>query len=226
MSSRDIELSKNLSIVQNMISGVKSTHKAKDITLVAVSKTKPLEDIQYLQKYHNIFGENYAQEFAEKFEKIEKKPEFHFIGALQSNKASLVVGKAELIHSVDRLSLAKEIDKSAKKLDIVQKILIQLNLTGETTKSGITENEIEMFLDSLRDLKNISVVGLMTMPFFTDDGELVRPYFRRLREIRDDLKQKGFSLNHLSMGMSGDFIVAIEEGATIVRVGSLIFGER
>ncbi len=224
--NRELELSKNLSAVLNMISGVKSTYKAKNIMLVAVSKTKPLEDIKYLQKYHNTFGENYAQEFAEKWESIDIKPDFHFIGALQSNKANLVVEKATLIHSIDRLSLAKEIDKIAKKNNIVQNILVQLNLTGETTKSGITENQIELFLEDLKTFKNISVIGLMTMPFFTDDGELVRPYFKKLREIRDSLNEKGYSLEHLSMGMSGDFIVAIEEGATIVRVGSLIFGER
>jgi len=214
--------------IKEKINFVKSDNRAKEVTLVAVSKRKPLSDIELMMELnHTVFGENYAQELVEKFNNIKNKPEFHFIGALQSKKVKMIIDKVTLIHSVDRVKLAKVIDKEAQSINKIQNILIQLNLTGEDTKAGIKEDELYPFLKEIEDLKNIKVVGLMTMPFFTDDNELLRPYFKKLRELRDRLNLDGYSeIKELSMGMSSDFPIAIEEGATIVRVGSAIFGAR
>ncbi len=224
---RDKELFHNLLKIKDDINFIKSPFKCDNIITIAVSKTKPLSDIEILVKLnHSVFGENYAQELAEKYDLLKEKPSFHFIGALQSNKVAQIIDKVDLIHSVDRISLAKEIDRCAGKINKKQDVLIQLNLTKEETKSGIDENNVEDFLNEIKDFQNIKVIGLMTMPFFSQDNEEVRPFFKQLRETRDYLNSKGFNLHHLSMGMSGDYKVAIEEGATIIRVGSSIFGSR
>ena len=219
----------NLLEIKEKINFIKSEHKAPKITLVAVSKKKPLSDIELLFKLnHNDFGENYAQELKEKYENLKgEKPNFHFIGPLQSNKVHLIIDKVKLIHSVDREKLVKTINNEAKKINKVQDILIQLNLTGENTKSGIKEEELFTFVKNLQNYKNISPVGLMTMPYFTENLEEIRPYFTKLRKLRDILNKEGFvTIKELSMGMSNDYTVAIEEGATIIRVGTAIFGKR
>lgn len=200
------------------------------VRLVAVSKTKPAALIEEAAAAgQNLFGENYVQEFIDKREAIKSPVEWHFIGALQTNKVKYLPGKVQLIHSVDRLSLAREIDRQWARIDAVADILIQLNLGMETTKAGTEEAELEALVRAAAALPQLRIRGLMALPPYLDDPEEVRPYFRRLSELSaaiDALRIPGVSMAELSMGMSHDFEVAIEEGATLVRVGSAIFGER
>lgn len=200
------------------------------VRLVAVSKTKPAALIEEAAGAgQNLFGENYVQEFLDKREAIKSPVEWHFIGALQTNKVKYLPGKVQLIHSVDRLSLAREIDRQWARIDAVADILIQLNLGMETTKAGTEEAELEALVRAAAALPRLRIRGLMALPPYLDDPEEVRPYFRRLSELAtaiDALRIPGVTMAELSMGMSHDFEVAIEEGATLVRVGSAIFGER
>ena len=201
-----------------------------DIQLVAVSKTVSAATIQQaINAGVTILGENYLQEARKKIEEIGHAVRWDFIGHLQSNKAKHVVDLFDIIQSVDRLSLAQEINRLAKKKGGTLKILLQVNISGEEAKSGIDPSEVAALLRETITLPNLSVQGLMTMPPYFDDPEKARPYFIALRELRDTLKKEHGEypgLKELSMGMSADFEIAIEEGATIVRVGTAIFGER
>ncbi len=202
-----------------------------DIKLVAVTKRVETQRIeQALALGIDTFGENYAQEFRDKCkvlsEQIDKEIEWHFIGQLQKNKVKYLVGKVEMIHSLDSLSVAKEINKRAESLEIKVPVLIEVDTGREESKGGVTPAGLKDFLNELKELSSIEVQGLMTMPPYFDNIEMARPYFIRLRELRDELLFSFPNLKQLSMGMSGDFEVAIEEGATIIRVGSAIFGER
>ena len=202
-----------------------------EIKLVAVTKRVEPERIeQALALGIDTFGENYAQEFRDKSkilaEQVDDQINWHFIGQLQKNKVKYIVGKVELIHSLDSLSVAKEINKRAEDLEITVPVLIEVDTGGEESKGGITPAQLESLLNELSGLSSVEVRGLMTMPPYFDNAEMARSYFIRLREIRDDLLPLFPKLKELSMGMSGDFEVAIEEGATIIRVGSAIFGER
>lgn len=204
---------------------------SQKITLVAVSKTKPATQIEEALALGLCdFGENYVQELEEKIKQVSSPQlHWHFIGHLQSNKAKNIVGKVFLIHGLDSLKLAKEIEKECLKKGIVQKALVQINLSKEESKGGISENEIEDFLKSLNEFEQLEIVGLMTLPPPTENPEESRPYFKKLREIKDALNSKKIyrsELTELSMGMTQDFEVAIEEGATIIRVGTAIFGSR
>lgn len=175
------------------------------------------------------FGENYVQEFLEKKRTLATALRWHFIGHLQRRKAKDVVGEAVLIHSLDSYPLAYEINKEAAKRNLVQNCLLQVNVGGEASKSGVRPDEAPGLLRELSGLKNVSVIGLMTLPPFFENPEAVRPFFRQLRELRDSLNAQGgyrFPLKELSMGMSHDYRAAIEEGATMVRIGTAIFGER
>ena len=206
------------------------------IRLVAVTKTVPAHRIiEAVAAGANIFGENYVQEAREKILELSKLPvSWHFIGTLQSNKAKYVVKLFDLIHSVDSVKLAMEIDKQARKISKIQKILIQINVAGEIQKSGIFPEQALDMLKDISSFENISVKGLMTMPPYFYNPEKVRPFFKQLRELRDRLQKEVVQLDYsgdillddLSMGMTGDFEVAIEEGATFVRIGTAIFGER
>ena len=201
------------------------------IRLVAVSKTVPAETVKTaIEAGAKILGENYVQEAREKFDALVHYPvSWHFIGHLQSNKAKYAVRLFDLIHSVDSLKLARALDKEAKKVDKIQPILIQVNISGEETKSGISATEVPGLILEVSQLENLSLEGLMTMPPYFYQPEKVRPYFAALRELRDRLKDQpipNVSMDELSMGMTGDFEVAIEEGATLVRIGTAIFGER
>ncbi len=207
----------------------------RSVHLVAVSKTVPADRVkEAIDAGVDILGENYIQEAREKISKLSgNSVSWHFIGHLQSNKAKYAVRLFDLIHSVDSVKLAREIDKQAKKIDKVQKILIQVNIAGENQKSGVKSVEIPNLLKEASSLGNVSVRGMMTMPPFFDDPERARPFFRQLREMRNLLQErlvserdKSISLHELSMGMTGDFVAAIEEGATLVRIGTAIFGER
>ncbi len=201
-----------------------------DVRLVAVSKTRPATDVSAaFRAGQRIFGENYVQELNEKVVRVAEPVEWHFIGHLQSNKVRQIAGKVALIHSVDRLSLAGEIDRQWGKLEKVCDVLVQVNIAGEATKSGTTgEGALRLVRDIAR-LPNLRVRGLMTMPPFFDDPEAARPYFRELKRLAGLIAGEdvpGVEMKELSMGMSGDFEAAIQEGATLVRVGTAIFGER
>lgn len=198
------------------------------VKLVAVSKTVDLERIKEARDAGQItFGENYLQEARGKIEVLGKAAIWHFIGHLQSNKAKAAVALFELIHGVDSLKLARALDAAAAQAGKVQDILIQVNLGGEETKSGASPEAAPALLREIARLPRLRVAGLMTMPPWFTDPEAVRPYFRGLRELRERLLQLEICpLPELSMGMSGDFEAAIEEGATLVRIGTAIFGRR
>jgi len=200
------------------------------VRLVAVSKTQPAEAIRAASEAGQlIFGENYVQELQEKTAQVPAQVEWHFIGSLQTNKVKYVVGLVSLIHSVDRLSLAREINRQWGKNGKTCDILLQVNISGEETKSGTTAEGVIELARQAAALPYLRIRGLMTMPPFYDDPELARPYFRELRRLSDVIEAHnipGVAMEELSMGMSGDFEVAIEEGATLVRVGTAVFGER
>lgn len=201
----------------------------KQVTLVAVSKTKPVEDILALYDLgQRDFGENYVQELVEKEKQLPKDIRWHFIGHLQSNKAKLLVGFVHLVHGVDSLKLLKEIDKQSAKLNIVTHCLLQVHIAQETTKFGLNENELADLLLLLQKepIQHVQVDGLMGMASFTDDAQQLRYEFRQLVTLRQKFGRPGFPLSTLSMGMTADHTIAIEEGSTMVRIGSMIFGER
>jgi len=200
------------------------------VRLVAVSKTRPAADvIAAFQAGQTLFGENYVQELSAKAGLVQEPVEWHFIGHLQSNKVKYVAGLVSLIHSVDRLSLAEEISRQWGRLGKDCGVLVQVNISGEATKSGTTEEGALQLVRDISALPNLAVQGLMTMPPFFDDPEAARPYFRELRRLAGVVAAEGIpgvEMRELSMGMSGDFEAAIQEGATLVRVGTAIFGER
>jgi len=200
------------------------------VRLVAVSKTRPPEDIvEACRAGQAIFGENYVQELTSKAAGIAEPLEWHFIGHLQSNKVKYLAGLVSLVHSVDRLSLAEEISRQWGRLGRNCDVLVQVNIAGEATKSGTTEAEALQLVRDIALLSNVRVRGLMTMPPFFDDPEGARPYFAELKRLSDLIAASaipGVEMEELSMGMSGDFEAAIQEGATLVRVGTAIFGER
>lgn len=200
------------------------------VRLVAVSKTHPviLVDVTARSGQH-LFGENYVQELTAKAAEVTEPVEWHFIGHLQSNKVKQIAGLVSMIHSVDRLSLAQEIDRQWGKLGRSCDILVQVNIAREASKSGTGSDELFCLIREIARLSHVRIRGLMTMPPFFDDPEGTRPYFRQLKRFADEVSALGIAgvaMDELSMGMSGDFEVAIEEGATLVRVGSAIFGER
>ena len=194
-----------------------------EVRLVAVSKTVGADAVREAHEAgQRIFGESKVQEAQKKAGELgELNIKWHMVGHLQRNKARHAVGLFELIHSVDSVALLEEIDKQAAKKNIVQSVLLQVKLADEDTKSGAGERELEGLVSRAGGLKNIKVEGLMTIPPFYDEPEGARPYFKRLRELNEK-----YGFQELSMGMTGDFEVAIEEGATLVRVGTAIFGER
>ncbi len=200
------------------------------VRLLAVSKKKPAQAIKdAYDAGQKLFGESYVQEFSQKSAEIELPIEWHFIGGLQSNKVKYLRGKTALIHSVDRYSLAKEISSQWAKIGKTADILLQFNLGGEATKSGADEADGLELAQRICALPNLQVRGLMTLPPYCEDPEEVRPYFRRLRQLGEKLAAADLPnllIEELSMGMSHDFRVAIEEGATLVRVGTAIFGAR
>lgn len=185
---------------------------------------------QAIEEGVTILGENYIQESREKIDALSTyDASWHFIGHLQSNKAKYAVRMFDLIHTVDSLKLAKELNKQAQKIGKQQDILLQVNIGMESTKSGIHENETVTLVKEISVLENVSIKGLMTMPPFFDQPEKSRPFFAALRELKDRIVNANIpnsSMDELSMGMSGDYTVAVEEGATLVRIGTAIFGER
>lgn len=199
--------------------------RLSNITLVAVSKTKPIEDILELYNLgHRDFGENYVQELAEKAEKLPNDIRWHFIGHLQSNKVKLITPFIYLIHGVDSLKLLKEIDKQAEKNKRVIDCLLQVHIAQEETKFGF--DEIELLNLDLKQYLNVRIKGLMGMASFTENINKIRTEFKHLKIIYDKLSAIIPQLSILSMGMSSDYKIAIEEGSNMVRIGSLLFGER
>ncbi|AFK01799.1 protein of unknown function UPF0001 [Emticicia oligotrophica DSM 17448] len=217
-----------MAIVEN-IQFIEKEIAGKDITLVAVSKTKPVE---MLMEAYNAgfkrFGENYVQELVGKYEEMPKDIEWHFIGHLQSNKVKYIAPFVSLIHSVDSFKLLQEINKQGAKNNRVIDCLLQIYIAEEDTKSGMTEEECLEILkpEVLGQLSNIKIAGLMGMTTLTDDEVQIRKEFKKLKDFYNSIISENSSLQILSMGMSGDYTIAIEEGSTMIRVGSKIFGER
>jgi PLP dependent protein len=199
-----------------------------DVTLVAVTKTVPVERILEAEELgQRVFGENRVQEALGKIPEVGPDARWHLVGHLQRNKARHAVGAFELIHSVDGVPLAVEIDRRAAAMGMVQRVLVQVNLSLEATKSGAEEGAVHALLESVLRLDHLDPRGLMTIPPAASDPEASRPWFSRLRSLRDEARERfGRDFPDLSMGMTDDFEVAIEEGATLVRVGRAIFGER
>jgi PLP dependent protein len=224
-------LRQNLESVRGRISmaSQKSGRKSEQVRLVAVSKTKPASMVRSLLDAGQFdFGENYAQEFRDKSSEItDPRVRWHFIGSLQRNKVKYLVGKMAMIHSIDSSGLLEEIDKRAQSLGVKAAVLLEVKLSEEQTKTGINPESLVSLAEFCLARPAIELKGLMTMPPYFEDPELSRPYYARLRQIKEDLEKRlNLGLPELSMGMSGDFEVAVSEGATMVRVGTAIFGER
>ncbi|MFK8059986.1 MAG: YggS family pyridoxal phosphate-dependent enzyme [Polaribacter sp.] len=201
----------------------------ENVTLVAVSKTKPIADLQEgYDAGQRIFGENKIQEMVDKYDALPKDIKWHMIGHLQSNKVKYMAHFVDLIHGVDKFKTLKEINKQAKKHDRVINCLLQAKIAKEDTKFGLSYNEIETILASeeLLTLQNIKIVGFMGMATFTDNQEQLEEEFSSLKTFFDKLRTQNSELKTLSMGMSGDFSLAISNGSTMIRVGSSIFGNR
>lgn len=220
-----------LKVQENIIKACEKAGRSKtDVELIAVSKTKPVSAL--MEAYENgcrVFGENKVQELVEKYEMMPKDIKWHMIGHLQRNKVKYIVDKVSLIHSVDSLKLAEEISREALKKQVQVSILIEVNVAGEDTKFGVKPEETEKLVREIASLPGILIKGLMTIAPYVDDPEENRQYFGMLKQLSVDINQKNIdnvNMNILSMGMTGDYIVAIEEGATYVRVGTGIFGER
>ena len=225
-------LEKNLNDVNtNIKKAINQSNKTvNDITLIAVSKTKPVSMIQ--EVYHlgvRDFGENKVQEILEKFPLLPKDIKWHMIGHLQRNKVKYIIDKVSLIHSVDSLRLAVEIDKEARKHNLAMPILIEVNIALEKSKFGLLKEDVIPVIRDISRLPNVKIKGLMTVAPFTENQEDNRKYFKLIKELSVDIMNENIDnvcMDILSMGMTGDYEVAIEEGATMVRVGTGIFGER
>ena len=208
----------------------RSGRRREDVTLIAVSKTKPVSMIQEAIAEGIVdFGENKPQELRDKYDELPKDLRWHMIGNLQRNKVKYVVGRAVMIHSVGSLKLAEAIDKEAAAKNIVMPCLVEVNVAGEESKGGIALQDTEEFVRRIAEFEHIQMKGFMTIAPFVEDAELNRVHFRALRNLAVDIGRKNIDnimVNELSMGMTGDFEVAVEEGATLVRVGTGIFGER
>ena len=218
-------------VEQNIITACeKSGRNREEITLIAVSKTKPVSLLEeaYGAGVRN-FGENKVQEMCEKYELMEKDIKWHMIGHLQTNKVKYLIGKTALIHSVDSYKLACEIEKQAAKHDCIMDVLIEVNIAEEESKFGLAEDEVIHMVKQIAELPHVRIKGLMTVAPYVVDSEENRPFFRKIKQLSVDIDNQNIdnvSMNILSMGMTGDYMVAIEEGATMVRVGTGIFGER
>jgi len=201
--------------------------KEESVELVAVTKTVDVSKIkEAIRAGIKIIGENRVQEAREKFKDIGKEVEWHLIGHLQTNKVKYIFDIFSLIHSVDSLLLSEEIQRRAENKGLETDILIEVNLSGEKTKFGILPEKAINFVKDISRFKNINIMGLMTIPPFSESPEDSRKYFKMLRMLRDDIQKEGIEMKELSMGMSNDFEAAVEEGATMVRIGTAIFGER
>ncbi len=221
--------------VNNILNEIKDICESKgrnfdEVTLIAVTKTLETQKIKDAVSLGlKDIGENKVQEIMEKYEDIKDISDIHMIGHLQSNKVKYIIDKVKLIHSVDSLSLIKEINKRANKANIISNVLIQINVSGEATKYGIKLEEVDDFFKKAEKYNNVKIKGLMTMAPHVDNPEDIRPVFRILKETYDKIssqKYKNVEMKHLSMGMTNDYRIALEEGSNMLRVGTKIFGER
>jgi len=222
-----MNLKSNAMSIENNLKKIQAT-LPEDVTLVAISKTKSVDEImEAYQGGHRVFGENKIQEMEEKWHELPKDIEWHMVGHVQRNKVKYMAPFVSLIHGVDRLRLLKEINKEAKKNDRVINCLLQIKIAEEDSKFGMSEEDAQDLLNSetFAALKNIQIIGLMGMATFTEDEEQLNQEFQRLKIFYDKLKSE-HQFTVLSMGMSGDYPIAIKNGSTMVRIGSAIFGER
>jgi len=220
----------NLEIINEKIkkAALKASRNPKGIKLVAVTKTATIEQIkEAISVGVKIIGENKVQEAKEKYQILSANIEWHLVGHLQTNKVKYAIEIFDLIHSVDSIKLAKEIDKRSLQFGMITNVLVEVNVSGEETKYGIKPEEVEPFLKEISEFSRTRVRGLMTIAPIAEDKEEVRPYFRKLRELFEKIKSKNIKnvkMDYLSMGMTEDFEVAVEEGANMVRIGRGIFG--
>ncbi|MEK7331828.1 MAG: YggS family pyridoxal phosphate-dependent enzyme [Nitrospirota bacterium] len=230
----DTAFLENISSIYKKMShaAMRAGRNPEDIKLIAVTKTVSIERVkQAVDAGLRIFGESRVQEAQKKVMSNELRAmseslSWHLIGHLQKNKAKAAVELFDLIHSVDSVELAEAINKYAEKLGKTQEILIQVKLSMETAKHGILKDNLISLLDGIKKMEHLEVKGLMTIPPYFDEPGMARPYFKETRRLRDEAEMNGFKLPELSMGMTNDFEVAIEEGATMVRIGTAIFGDR
>ena len=220
----------NLEIINEKIkkAALKASRNPEEIKLVAVTKTATIEQIEEaISAGVEIIGENKVQEAKGKYQILTADIEWHLVGHLQTNKVKYAIEIFDLIHSVDGIKLAKEIDRRSLQFGMITNVLVEVNISGEETKYGIKPEEVEPFLKEISEFSRIRVKGLMTIAPIVEDKEEVRPYFRKLRELSKEIKKKNIKnvrMDYLSMGMTEDFEVAVEEGANIVRIGRGIFG--
>ncbi len=223
------------SVRENLLRVIERIEKAarkagrdpREVKLVAVSKTVEVARIkEAIEAGATILGENYVQEAQKKIEEIGKLVSWHFIGHLQSNKVKYAVRLFDMIHSVDSIPLAEELNRRMEQTGQMMSVMIEVNLSKEATKFGTDEETLWNLARGIQDLKHLSLEGLMTMPPYFDSPEMSRPYYVALRELKKKMTKEGIPVKELSMGMSNDFEIAIEEGATFVRVGTAIFGPR
>lgn len=225
-------LDKNIQAILERIdkAAVKASRNPKDIQLIAVTKTVDVDVIKKAIEFGiTDVGENKVQELTRKYEEIGSEVKWHLIGHLQRNKVKYIIDKVDLIHSLDSYRLAEEIDKKAREIDRVIECLLQVNVSGEETKYGVDTEGAKKLIKEVSMLKNVKIVGLMTMAPYVENQEETRQYFRDLKLLSEEIsemKLENVEMKHLSMGMSNDFDIAVEEGATLIRVGSSIFGER
>lgn len=225
-------LRENLKLVEeNIVNACKKAGRDRsEVTLIAVSKTKPIEMLQEVYDAGiREFGENKVQEMCDKIEVLPSDIKWNMIGHLQTNKVKYIIGKTSLIHSVDSLHLAEEIEKQAAKKEAFVDILVEVNIANEASKFGTTKEEAMCLVKDIAKLPHLRIKGLMTIAPMVENPENNRLYFRQIKELSVDIESQNIdnvSMNILSMGMTGDYMVAIEEGATMVRVGTGIFGER
>lgn len=225
-------ITENLATVEQKIQAAcqAAGRKREEVTLIAVSKTKPISMLKEVYETNiRDFGENKVQELCQKMDELPSDIRWHMIGHLQRNKVKYIVGRVSLIHSVDTYRLAEEINIQAKKKNIIVPILVEVNIAGEDSKFGTSAEDAILLVDEIAKLENVRIQGLMTIAPNVADAEENRPYFRKIKQLSVDIMNKNIdnvSMKVLSMGMTGDYTVAIEEGATLIRVGTGIFGER
>jgi len=227
-----IELLNNINIINENIKSAaqKSGRNPDDITLIAVTKTVNIDTInEVIELGVRNIGENKVQEIEKKYEHISNNVKWHMIGHLQSNKVKSIIDKVDLIHSLDRMSLAEEIQKRAKYKDIIVDVLIEVNVAEEESKHGLKISEVIPFIESIIAFEHIRICGLMTVAPYVEEPEEIRYVFRKLKELFEEIKSRDYEntrMKYLSMGMTNDYQIAIEEGANLVRIGTGVFGER
>lgn len=230
MYNKDTILSNYNEVKENIEKACQNVNRENDVTIVAVTKTFSEELIKKCIDLNILdVGENRPQEMRDKYEIHGDQVNWHMIGHLQRNKVKYIIDKVSLIHSLDSVRLAKELNKRAKKNDLIVDCLVQINVVNEDAKFGILKKEVESFLEEIKDLDHIKIVGLMNMAPFYDDSENARSDFRQMKILFNKLKKhknEHYEMKYLSMGMTNDYIVAVEEGSNMVRIGSAIFGQR